>query len=56
MAAQRHAKAALEANERKLVHYHHASLRLKHNAEARYDSSHILRREFFTSGGEPEAS
>jgi hypothetical protein len=45
-AAQRHAKAALEANGHKITHYRHAALQLKHNAEARYDSAGFLTRNF----------
>jgi hypothetical protein len=50
-AAQRHAKAALTAHENKIWRFHHASLRLKHNAEAKYDSSRFLRRNFFPEKG-----
>jgi len=47
VAAQRHAKAALANNERKVWRLHEASLRLKRNAEAKYDATPHLRHRFF---------
>ncbi len=47
IAARRHAKAALANNERKVWSLHDACLRLKRNAEAKYDATPHLRHRFF---------